>query len=285
MAISQEKGGPRKGPYSIVFLDIDGTLVDSRFQISENTKKLLGRLEKRGVPVVLCSARNPAGIELVERQAGLHSPIVCYVGSLVLDTKRSILSDSGIPVEAAVRFKRYAAEQFPGLFVSSYIYDVWLVDSAEDPLVRRDAEILHQQPLEGDLEAAAQSMPHVHKLLCVGPPGQIMTLQKQAAPLFPELQFLRSGSEYLEVLRTGVSKRTAMETLLAYYQLDREASVACGDHFVDLEMLQYAGLGIAMGNAPEQVKEAADRVTACNDCEGVYIALKNLKFSPPEPRP
>ena len=123
-------------------------------------------------------------------------------------------------------------------------------------------------------------MPHAHKLLCVGPPGRIMALQRQAAPLFPELQFLRSGTEYLEVLCRGVSKRSAMETLQAYFHVEREASVACGDHFVDLEMLRYAGLGIAMGNAPEEVKAAADRVTASNDEEGVYIALKNLRFSP-----
>lgn len=271
--------------YSVVFLDIDGTLVDSRFQISDNTKRLLSRLERRGVPVILCSARNPAGVELVERQAGLHSPIVCYVGSLILDTDRGILSDTGISIETAVQFKRYAAQNFPGLFVSTYLYDVWLVDDAEDPLVRRDAEILHQEPLVGNLETASQAMPHAHKLLCVGPPGQIMALQNQAAPLFPELQFLRSGTEYLEVLRAGVSKRTAMETLQTYYHVDREAAVACGDHFVDLEMLQYAGLGIAMGNAPEQVKAAADRVTASHDDEGVYIALKNLRFSPPGPRP
>ena len=110
-----------RGPYSLVFLDIDGTLVDSRLQISDNTKRLLARLQKRGVPVVLCSARNPAGIELVERQAEIHSPIVCYVGSLVLDEERGILSDTGIQVESADRFKRYAAEQFPSLFVSAYL--------------------------------------------------------------------------------------------------------------------------------------------------------------------
>ena len=270
--------------YSMVLLDIDGTLVDFNHRISLNTKRLLHRMEERGVPVVLCSARNPAGVELVERQAGLHSPVVCYCGSLLLDSNRSILEDDGMQTETAVRFKQFAAERFPEVVVSSYLYDVWLVDSADDPLVRRDAEILQFEPLTGNLADVAQTMPRVHKLLCVGPPLRVLELQKQAAPLFPELQLLSSGLEYLEVLKQGISKRTAAEKLQKHYHLHREQIVACGDHFVDLEMLQYAGLGIAMGNAPDQVKEAADRVTATNDEEGVYIALKNLRFSPTELR-
>ena len=55
--------------YSIVFLDIDGTLLDSDHKISPNTKRLLNRLENRGIPVILCSARYPDGVEFVVRQA------------------------------------------------------------------------------------------------------------------------------------------------------------------------------------------------------------------------
>ena len=165
--------------------------------------------------------------------------------------------------------------------VSTYLYDIWVVDDADNPWVQRDAGILHCEPITGDLASAVQSVAHVHKLLCVGPPAQVARLQSAAAPLFPELQLLRSGAEYMEVLKDGVSKRTAVETLQAHYHLRQEEIVACGDHYVDLEMLQYAGLGIAMDNAPEEVKAAADRVTASNDEEGVYIALKNLRFSLP----
>lgn len=267
--------------YSIVFLDIDGTLLDSGHNISPNTKRLLNRLEKRGVPVILCSARYPDGVEFVVRQAELRSPIVCYGGALILDEDRSILADTGIEVQTAVRFKRFVDERFPELITSTYLYNVWLADDAENPVIRRETDIIQCRALSGNLEAAAQSMDHVHKLLCMGPPARIIELQKAAAPLFPEVGLLSSGAAYLEILPRGVSKRTAMETLQAHYHLGPESAVACGDHFVDLEMLRYAGLGVAMGNAPEEVKAAADRVTATNDEEGVYIALKNLRFSPP----
>ena len=267
--------------YSMAFLDIDGTLLDSNHKISPNTKLLLNRLEKRGVPIVLCSARYPDGVEFVARQAELYSPIVCYGGSLILDRDRSILSDAGIDTRTAVRFKRFVDERFPDLITSTYLYNVWLVDDAENPVIRREAEIIQCRPLSGSLETASQAMDHVHKLLCIGNPGQILRLQREAAPLFPEVELLCSGSTYLEVLKKGVSKRTAVQALQEHYHLRREEIVALGDHFVDLEMIRYAGLGIAMGNAPEEVKATADCVTASNDEEGVYIALKNLRFSPP----
>ncbi len=114
--------------YSLVFLDIDGTLLDSNHQIMPQTKRLLNRLEKRGVPIILCSARSPGGVETVERQAGLHSPVICYGGSLVLDADRAILSDAGMQLETAVSFKRFVLDRFPGVVVSAYVYDVWLVD-------------------------------------------------------------------------------------------------------------------------------------------------------------
>ncbi len=95
-----------------------------------------------------------------------------------------------------------------------------------------------------------------------------------AAQQFSKLAFVRSSPTYLEVMPLGSSKRAAVETLQAYYGLNREDTVTCGDSFVDEDMLRYAGLGIAMGNSPDQIKKAADRVTASNDEEGIYIALK-----------
>lgn len=264
--------------YSLVFLDIDGTLLDSGHQIMPKTKQILNRLEQRGVPVILCSARSPGGVETVERQAGLHSPIVCYGGALILDGERSILSDTGIQSEVGVAFKRFVRERAPDMVVSAYIYDVWLVDNANHPAVQREARISQCTPLAGDLQSAVQTIPHIHKLLCIGAQQQITKLQSAAAEFFPDLTLVRSGATYLEVMPKDMSKRAAMEILQTYYNADREQIVAFGDHFVDLEMLRYAGLGVAMGNAPDEVKQAADRVTTSNDEEGIYIVLRHLKF-------
>ena len=267
--------------YSVVMLDLDGTLLDSNDQVSPNTKKLLNRLEQRGIPVILCSARPPSGVSMVARQCGLQCPAVCYGGSLILDKNHNILSDTGIDSATALRFKRYAADAFADVCVTSYLYDIWLTDSVQNPYVRMVMDRYGYEAVEGPLESAVRPCGHVHKIMCMGPALRLKRLQEEAASLFPSLSMTASGATYLEITAAGVSKRTAMETIRQYYNVTLEQVVAVGDYFVDMEMLRHAGLGIAMDNAPEAVKQAAARVTASNDEEGVYIALKNLRFRPP----
>ena len=267
--------------YSLVLLDLDGTLIDSNLQVSANTKKILNRLESRGVPIVLCSARSPGGVELVEKQVGLNGPIVCYGGSLILDTDRSILEDKGIGREDAVNFKQFAALNFPNITVCSYMYEIWLADDVNDPYIVMLSERNQSEAITGSLDAALKGTGHVHKLMCMGPPQEIRRLQDAAAQRFPAMEFVRSGNVFLEVLTKGVSKLTAMERLREHYHVSVEQIVAIGDYYVDIDMLSHAGLGIAMGNAPDEVKQAAARVTASNDEEGVYLALKTLRYNTP----
>ena len=110
---------------------------------------------------------------------------------------------------------------------------------------------------------------------------RIRALQKEIPQRFPQLMALRSKSEYLEILSPESTKKSAAEILLEHYGLRAKQAVGFGDSDVDLDLLQYCGLGVAMGNAPRQVKEAADYVTTSNDEEGVYIALNSLRLKAP----
>ena len=267
--------------YSLVLLDIDGTLLDSRNEISPNTKRLLARLDKKGVPVVLTSARAPGETELVAQQAGIRAPAICYNGGLILDENRAILEDTGIPRADALAFKAFAAAQFPDICVSGYVYDIWVVDNPEDERVKRLAELNRKEPLQGALASALRMTNHVHKLLCLGSPRRIQELRARAETVFPMLDFTPSGTACLEILQKGVSKYTAMETIRRHYGIGAEQIVALGDYYADIDTLRAAGLGIAMGNAPESVKHASNRVTATHDEDGVYIALKSLRFQCP----
>ena len=267
--------------YSIVFLDIDGTLLDSRHQVMPSTRDRLIQLQERGIPLILCSARPPKGVNLVAEQAGLRGPVACYNGGLVINEDFTMLRDVGIDIRLAMDFKRFVAERFPDLVVSAYLYNVWLAEDPQDPLVLQEAEISGCTPLKGSLEQVASAATHIHKLLCMGDPMRVRALQKEIPQHFPQLMALRSKPEYLEILSPESTKAGAVQVLLDHYGLRASQAVAFGDSDVDIDMLQCCGFGVAMGNSPRQVKEAADYVTASNDEEGVYIALNSLRLKAP----
>ena len=267
--------------YSIVFLDIDGTLLNSRHQIMPCTHERLQQLHRQGVPIVLCSARPPEGVNLVARQAGVQGPVACYNGGLIFDENGAILRDVGIDIPLAAEFRQFAAERFPDVVVSAYLYNIWLAEEPRHPAILQEAEISGCEPLQGSLAQAASVVSHVHKLLCIGDAMRIRALQKELRERFPQLMALRSKSNYLEILPPESTKGNAAQMLLAHYGLGAKHAVAFGDSDVDLDMLQYCGFGVAMGNAPRQVKEQADYVTASNDEEGVYIALNSLRLKAP----
>lgn len=266
--------------YSIVFLDIDGTLLDDRHQVGAKTAALLQKLEQAGIPIVLCSARPPSGVAKVARQAGLHGPSICYAGALTVLPDQAILQSQGIAEELAIRFEQAVLEYGSSICLSEYLYDVWLTPTPDAPPILREAEITGCQPIKGQLSDSVSKMSAVHKMLCIGTASAIQRMQAQLTPMFPQLQLLRSNANYLEVLAKGVCKEQAMDVLLAYYGLSPEQAVAVGDGEVDIGMISQAGFGVAMGNAAAPVKQAADFVTAPNNEEGVYLALKMLRFNP-----
>ena len=270
--------------YSIVFLDIDGTLLNSRHQVMPCTHHCLKHLQEKGVPIILCSARPPKGVNLVAEQVGLTGPAACYNGGLIIDQDFTILRDVGIDIRLAMEFNRFVSEQFPDLVVSAYLYNVWLAEDPRHPLILQESEISGCTPLKGTLEQISSSASHIHKLLCMGDAMRVRALQKEIARQFPQLMALRSKATYLEILPRESTKGSAAQVLLDHYGLSPKQAVAFGDNDVDMDMLQYCGLGVAMGNAPRQVREAADYVTASNDEEGVYIVLNSLRLKAPGSR-
>ena len=267
--------------YSIVFLDIDGTMLNSRHQVMPSTLNHLKKLHEEGIPIILCSERPPAGMETVAGQVGVHSPMVCYNGGLIFDQNGGILRDVGLDIQTAMEFKRFASEHFPELVVSAYLYNIWMVEDPQLPVILREAEISQHTPLKGSLEQAAASATHVHKLLCMGEAVRIRALQNEIMQHFPQLIAIRSKPECLEILSSQSTKRSAVQMLLEQYALDAEKAIAFGDSDADIELLKFCGLGVAMENAPKEVKNAADYVTASNDEEGVYIALNGLRLKAP----
>ena len=264
--------------YSILFLDIDGTILDDENRVSASLKQLFRKLGNEGIPVILNSSRSPGGMLEFRKETGMQNPYVSYGGSLILDGNDRILFETGIPLERAVQLFRFIRGLKADISVSYYVYDVWMTDCISHPAVCREAKITGCSPVECDFENLSGSVNCVHKILCIGGHEDLERIAEGNTRGFSDMVFAFSKDDYLEIVSKEVSKGAAVRELCRRLNIPLKEAAACGDGMVDLSMLEEAGLGIAMGNAPAALKLAADLVTLSNENDGAYAALKNLSF-------
>lgn len=149
---------------------------------------------------------------------------------------------------------------------------------AIDQWVELETSITGEEAVVTDFSNFLEEKHPVHKCLLIGEDEEIAQLLVDLrAATFTETAFYLSKSNYLEVTHKEVSKERALRVLAEHFQVPLDETVAFGDHFNDVPMLQAAGCGVAMGNAPEDVKKAADVVTLSNQEHGVARFLR-LQF-------
>ena len=120
----------------------------------------------------------------------------------------------------------------------------------------------------------AEEMPN--KILVMADPEDCERMEAELSEKFPSLHIVRSSAFLLEIMDKSVSKATGIKVMLEHYGLAAEESLAFGDNYNDVEMLELCGRSVAMGNAPEDIKKLADEVTLSNEEDGLaYYLVKN----------
>ncbi len=266
--------------YKIVFLDIDGTLLNPDHEISAGTAAIIRRLYRDlKIPMVLATARPYHGAYFFREQLGLGTPMINFNGALIVDP------DGGHQVSHQIDHQTI---KDVAKAVDDHHLNLALHDDQASYAVKRDNWITLEEgltktkafigPINEIFEKWAQRGSHTaNKLMAMGEPSNITRLEHhlKADPSI-DLTINISHPSYLEITHPLASKHLAIQHVHEAFGFDRSEVVAIGDSFNDLEMIKYAGLGIAMGNAHPDVKAIADRVTLANDQEGVRVMLEEL---------
>lgn len=260
------------GRYKAVFSDIDGTLLDSTHMILPDTKQKIQEINRKGIPFILVSARMPRGMTGIRDELGIRMPMVCYSGALVVDEKGEILFSRNIELHMADQVYRSIQKEKIDISFSLYSGNRWIASDPGNPWIRQESFITGVKPEIGDFTDLTV-FENIHKILCMGEPGKILRLERMLQVKFPKLSAYRSKDTYLEIMSDQASKSNAVSILEMYLGISRQEVIAFGDGHNDKDMLAYAGLGIAMGNASEEVRKSADLVTDTNDREGLKKAL------------
>lgn len=266
--------------YQVVFSDIDGTLLDTDNHITRRTLAAVRALPARGVSFVVISARSPAGIRTVLTEYGLKCPLVAYSGGLILDECGKTLYSRGMSRQCAEEVLQYLEGLRCGLCWNLFTPEEWLVKDKRDPRVRREERFVGAQSREGSL-ADLPNGAEVSKILCMCAEEKIKEAEERIKERFSALSVVRSADTLLEIMAPGVNKAAAMDVLCGMLGTDAAHAVAFGDNYNDVEMLRHAGCGVAMENAPEEVKRQAACVTLDNDHDGIWRALLRLGLADP----
>ncbi len=273
-----EKGGCtmdcciKKGKYKAVFSDIDGTLLNTSHKIPEKTRDKIRKMNQKGYPFVLVSARMPKGMTAIRDELGKDNPMICYSGALVVDGYGNSIYSVALERQEAVDLQRFIHQTAPEVSINIYSKDHWMAEDLTEFWVNQEMEItgVRAEEVSFDNDVIYQE---VHKILCMGPAEQISSLEKSLLRSFPEIRIYKSKDTYLEIMSMDASKSAAVHMLEKRFGIRRDEIIAFGDGHNDIDMLQYAGTGVAMGNASKEVKQAADIVTDDNNSEGLRQIL------------
>lgn len=257
------------GKFKIIFSDIDGTLLNSSHEVSEKNKESLVLLNKLNIPFVLVSARMPQGIKKVQKEINVNSPIVCYSGGLVIDSNGKYLMSIGIRIEKAQEIKNYIDGKWKNVSTSYYSYDKWIADNKKDEWIAQESNITSVNPIFGKIQDICEKNSVVHKILCMGDSKVIDEIKDSISEKYEGLSIYKSKDTYLEIMDLDATKSGAMKVLCDSFNIKMEDAISIGDNYNDVDMIKASGNGIAMGNAPDEVKRISNELTSSNDDDGV----------------
>ena len=251
-------------PIALVISDIDGTLITSNHDVTEATKAAAAKLYERGIALSLASSRPPRSIVPLAGALELRGPFAAFNGALVVKGNGEVLARSVISPATIARVKTIA---------DKFGIAVWLYDELDWWVPWRDAFVDREEHTSGfspRIDGYAERITReANKLTVVGKPELVAQAEGRVlSEIGDEVSASKSKPRFLDVTSYGIHKGTVVVRLAKLLNIPTERVAVIGDGPNDVEMFMQAGLSIALGQAVDEVREAADYVTTSNDDEG-----------------
>lgn len=261
----------------LIALDLDGTLLKSDKTISEKTKTVLNKIQNDGHMVMISTGRPYRASEMYYKELNLQTPIVNFNGAFIhhpldagwgtyhqplpLNTVKEI-----IEVTDHYSIHNIIAEVMDHIYL--HFHDEKLIDIFK---------LGNPDVTSGDLRRFLKNDPT--SLLIHSDEENVKKINRYLSETQAEVIEQRSwGAPFpvIEIVKHGINKAIGVKKVADYYGIPKNRVIAFGDEDNDLEMLDYAGYGIAMGNAIDAVKQVAKDVTLTNEEDGIAVYLEDL---------
>ncbi len=261
----------------LLVLDIDGTIVDDSNRIPDSVLQAIGSAKRRGVAVALATGRLYQNSLHAHHSIGSTLPLICYEGALIREPKTEVVHRHW-PLEPRAVAQVLDFTEQPGLngrvSVQFYVQHDLYVSNLNEASIKFFQGSKVTPIVVNDLRQLLDRA--ITEVIVLGDEFEVIA---HLAGLMNNSHSRIRVKEYksmafLEMFHPAVNKRLAVSYLAEeIMSLRPENVMAIGDDFTDIEMLKYAGIGVAMGHAPLQVRDAADWVTTTIEADGVARAI------------
>lgn len=260
----------------LIALDIDGTLTNDQKQITPATRDALLSVQENGTRLALASARPLHGLLEFAEQLQFkkhHGILMAYNGGKIVDAaSETILSETHMDIETTREILRFL-ETLPVTVILDDGTQFYVTDPSGYK-VEYECRCNRMTCTQVDNLADFLNFSPVKLLLSVEPTLLLEVQKTIASHLSSGLTVVRTAPFYLEIIPTSINKGKGLSDICDHLGLPLSDTAAFGDSENDIPMLKAAGWGVAMGNAEDAVKEAADTVTVTNNEDGIAVALK-----------
>lgn len=269
--------------YKLIAIDMDGTLLNSKHEVSEENKEALKDAMNKGVKIVISTGRIFVSARYYGRLLGISTPIIACNGAFIKgnindeeillhtpinkdDCKKII----DILEENDINYRYYDDENFYIRKVDFITdkYREWnekleLQDRIKFEVIKSPYEIINKNV-------------DIYKFVVMEEDDNKLNKIKNIIKENSEVEIVSSWINSFDIMNMGVSKGKALEELCKKLNINRNEVIAIGDNENDLSMIKFAGVGVAMGNAEDVIKSQADVVTDSNDNHGVCKIIEKL---------
>ncbi|WP_127849381.1 sugar-phosphatase [Lacticaseibacillus hulanensis] len=260
----------------LIAIDLDGTLLNENHALNPATVTAVKRAKEQGIKVVLCSGRPLTGLQAYLHELNLTEPgdfSISYNGALVqhVDTGKTVVSET-LSCADYKRIQDLANE----LHIHAHVQDeahIYTMNADISPYTVRESFLVNM-PLFYRLPDTFPADKRFAKVMLIDDPAKLAAAkEKIPAAFFDDYYIVNSEPFFLEFMNKAVSKGNAVTALAKYLGYTMDEVMAIGDQANDLPMVEAAGTGVAMGNAIDAVKDAAQVITATNVNDGVAKAI------------
>lgn len=273
--------------YKLICIDMDGTLLDGKHKISETSKKTLIKAHDMGVHIVITTGRTYVDAEAYSDSMGLNSPIIAFTGAVIKEKYgqnviyKSIIEEP-LCKELLEIFKKYKVKPIFNSLYKVYCGDLkikigmWFLKIRG--FINRNIKIDYIGNEEKWFYVFKHEENDIVKCEIINRNKEKINYLRKELETVEGIEVTSSSNYNIEITKKGTSKGKAIEILANHYNIRKEEVIAIGDSENDISAIEFAGMGIAMGNASEEVKKKSNFITDTNDNDGVAKAIEKFIF-------